>query len=219
MSEMILHIGNKNYSSWSLRPWLALKATGIPFREQLHQIEGEDSRKGIRALSPGGRVQFLQDGDVVVWDSLAIVEHAAERHPQAVLWPSDAAARSVARSVCAEMHSGFQALRTAMTMNIRKRYARGPRTPEVQADIDRIQKLWSETRARFGAGGPFLFGAFSAADAFYAPVVTRFRTYDVPLSAASSGYCETILALPAMQEWCSVAQHEPWSIAKYEYFE
>lgn len=219
MSEMTLHVGNKNYSSWSLRPWLALKATGVPFREELHQIEGDESRQRIRSLSPGGRVPFLQDGNLVVWDSLAIVEHVAERHPEAGIWPGDPRARSVARSCCAEMHSGFQALRTAMTMNIRRRYARGPRTPEVQADIDRVTRLWRETRAAFGAGGPFLFGTFSAADAFYAPVVTRFRTYSVPLDAGAEAYCEAVLGLPAMKEWCDAAAREPWTIAKYEYSE
>ena len=219
MPELVLHVGNKNYSSWSLRPWLALRATGVPFREELHQIEGDAERQKIRSLSPGGRVPFLQDGDLVVWDSLAIVEHVAERHPGAGLWPKDARARSVARSCCAEMHSGFQALRTAMTMNIRKRYARGPRNPEVQADIDRVVRLWRETRAAFGSSGPFLFGAFSAADAFFAPVVTRFQTYAVPMDAAAKAYSDAVLGLPAMKEWCEAAAREPWSIAKYEYAE
>jgi glutathione S-transferase len=217
MSELILHVGNKNYSSWSLRPWLAMRQSGIPFREELHQIEGDGPRRRIRELSPGGRVPFLQSGDFVTWDSLAIVEHVAELHPEAGLWPKDARARALARSACAEMHSGFQALRTAMTMNVRKRYPRGPRTPDVQADVDRIVALWSQLRGAHGRGGPFLFGTFTAADAFYAPVVTRFRTYDVPLDAPSQAYCESILALPAMQEWCAAAEAEPWTIAKYEY--
>ena len=217
MPDLVLHVGNKNYSSWSLRPWLALRQAGIPFREELHQIEGEEGRKDIRSLSPGGRVPFLQSGDLVVWDSLAIIEHAAEAHPGAGIWPADAAARSIARSACAEMHSGFQALRGAMTMNIRKRYPRGPRTPDVQADIDRICGLWKQVSGAHGRGGSFLFGAFCAADAFYAPVVTRFRTYAVPLDEQSQAYCDAVLALPAMKEWCDAAEREPWSIAKYEY--
>ena len=219
MSELVLHVGNKNYSSWSLRPWLALRATGVPFREELHQIEGDASRATIRSLSPGGRVPFLQDGDLVTWDSLAIIEHVAERHPDAGLWPKDARARSIARSCCAEMHSGFQALRAAMTMNIRKRYSAFPRTPDVQADVDRILRLWRETRAAHGSSGPFLFGKFSAADAFYAPVVTRFRTYAVPLDAGAQAYSAAIFALPAMKEWCDSAAKETWTIAKYEYSE
>lgn len=217
MSELVLHLGNKNYSSWSLRPWLALKAAGVPFREVVHDIEDPAERQRIRALSPAGRVPFLLDGDLLVWDSLAIVEHAAERFPKSGIWPEDRDARSVARSCCAEMHSGFAALRQAMTMNIRRRYARSPRTPEVQADIDRIVALWKQVRGAHGEGGPFLFGRFTAADAFYAPVVTRFRTYDVPLDSDSLAYCAAVLECDAMQQWMEAASVETATIAKYEY--
>ncbi len=217
MPELVLHVGNKNYSSWSLRPWLALRAAGIPFREVSHEIEGEAERATIRSLSPAGRVPFLEADGLVIWDSLAIVEAVADLHPDAALWPEDRRARAIARSCCAEMHSGFTALRTAMPMNIRRRYARGPRTPEVQADIDRITRCWQQVRAAFGGTGAFLFGRFTAADAFYAPVVARLRTHDVPLEAPAAAYCEAILALPAMREWCDAAAAERSTIPKYEF--
>ena len=219
MTDLVLHIGNKNYSSWSLRPWLAMRVAGVPFREELHQIEGDAPRAEIRALSPGGRVPFLQAGDLVVWDSLAIIEYVAETFRHGRLWPADSAARAVARSLCAEMHAGFQPLRSAMPMNIRRRYARRERSAEVDADIARLTVAFRDTRAAFGAGGPFLFGRFTAADAFFAPVVTRLRTYAVPLDGEAAAYCEAILAVPALQEWSEAAALEPETIAKYEFSE
>src|SRR5256886_1695424 len=170
-SRMLLVIGNKNYSSWSLRPWIAMKVLGIAFDEVRIPLYRPGSKEQILRYSPAGRVPILRDGDTVVWDSLAILEYLAERHPQ--LWPADPAQRAKARSVSAEMHSGFAKLREHMSMNTRKRYPGKGRTPEVLADIARIDAIWAE------ATGPFLFGAFTAADAMYAPVVLRFRTYEV----------------------------------------
>jgi glutathione S-transferase len=199
---MLLVIGNKNYSSWSLRPWLAMKVLGMAFDEVRIPLYRPGSKEQILRYSPAGRVPILRDGDTVVWDSLAILEHLAERHPQ--LWPKDPAQRAKARSVSAEMHSGFAALRQHMSMNTRKRYPGKGRTPEVQADIARIDAIWSEAK------GPFLFGQFTAADAMYAPVVLRFRTYEVEVRKQS--YMDAMLALPAMRDWIEAAGREPESI-------
>jgi len=215
MSEITLYIGNKNYSSWSLRAWLVMKATGEPFREVMVPLEGPE-RDNIRSLNPAGRVPVLHRGPLVVWDSLAIAESLAEWFPKAGLWPEDASARAVARSACAEMHSSFQALRTNMSMNIRRNYAGRGRTPESEADIARILELWRDVRGRFGKGGPYLFGRFSIADAFYAPVVMRFRTYGVSLDDVGEAYAQAILAHPAMREWWDAAHAEQWVIQKYE---
>ncbi len=190
-----LFVGNKNYSSWSLRPWLVLRQAGIPFRDEVVSLR-EDAGKAARfARLPAGRVPVLTDGDTVVWDSLSIAEYLAERHPG--LWPADPAARTWARSVSCEMHSGFMALRQEMSMDVRARRPRRRRSPEVLSDISRIERIWNEGRDRFGAGGPFLVGAFSIADAFYAPVAFRFRTYAVELRGAAADYLATLLALPA----------------------
>jgi glutathione S-transferase len=211
MSKYRLIIGNKNYSSWSLRPWLVMKQAGIEFDElciPLYQ-QGE-SKERIRQVSPSGKVPALVDGTLTVWDSLAICEYLAERHPG--LWPEDAAARAVARSASAEMHSGFPSLRTHMTMNIRKDYAGKGIGIGVPQEIARIFSIWEDCRARFGAGGPFLCGKFSIVDAMYAPVVMRFRTYAVPVPAGLKSYYEAILALPALQEWVAAAKAEVASI-------
>ncbi len=205
---MILVIGNKNYSSWSLRPWVAMKTLGLPFEERRIPLDQPDTQQEIRKHNPAGKVPCLVDGANVVWDSLAILEYLAEKRPE--LWPADAAARARARSVAAEMHSGFFAVRNAMPMNVRNRYPGKGRSAEVDADIARIDAIWSQ------AGKPLLFGAFCAADAMFAPVAFRFRTYEPPLSAASRAYLQALLALPAMQEWSAAAGREAEVLSKYD---
>ena len=204
---MLLVIGNKNYSSWSLRPWLAMKQLGIAFDEVRIALSTPDTKHEILRYSPAGRVPVLQDAGTVVWDSLAILEYLAETHPG--LWPSNRQDKAKARAISAEMHSGFSALRHYMPMNVRKRYPGKGRKPEVLADIARIEKIWADAR------GPFLFGGFSAADAMYAPVVLRFRTYEVPVNPK---YMEAMLALPAMKEWIEAAEREPQSIAEADVY-
>jgi glutathione S-transferase len=220
MSELKLIIGNKNYSSWSLRPWLAMKVAGIAFTEERIALYGPASKEKILAFSPAGKVPCLVDGELRVWDSLAICEYVAEKHPG--LWPQESAARAVARSISAEMHSGFQNLRTHMSMNIRKRFpnngAGKGRTPEVLAEIERIAGMWSDCRARYRRQGPFLFGHFSIADAMYAPVVLRFRTYEVELPPECRAYTDTILALPALQDWIAAAVTETESLPQFELY-
>jgi glutathione S-transferase len=217
MAKWVLAVGNKNYSSWSLRPWLALKHTGAPFDEVVIPLYRPDSPDAIRKISPSGKVPVLQRGEVVVWDSLAICETIAEAFPEAHLWPDDAGARAVARSISAEMHSGFVALRTHMPMNARARLPGRGRTIESLRDIERVRSLWRDALDRFGRGGPFLFGRFSIADAMYAPVVLRFRTYDVDIDPRLHEYCAAVLALPAMEEWLAAARTEPWTVESSEY--
>jgi glutathione S-transferase len=209
MSELTLVIGSKNYSSWSLRPYLALAHTGQPFAEVLVPLDEPDTAAKISQHSPSGRVPALRHGSLVIWDSLAICEYLAETFPQARLWPQDTEARAVARSVTAEMHSGFSALRQNMTVDIRARKPGKGRAPGVAEDIARIQALWNDCRARFGQGGPFLFGHFTIADAFYAPVVTRFVTYEVELDAVGRAYRDAVLELPALKTWTQAALGEP----------
>lgn len=206
---MLLVIGNKNYSSWSLRAWLAMKVLGLPFEEKRIALYTDEAKAELLRYSPAGKVPILVDGGTTVWDSLAILEYLAERHPG--LWPSDRAERARARSICAEMHSGFPSLRTHMSMNVRRRYPDKGRTPEVLAEIERIQAIFD------AAKGPFLFGAFGAADAMYAPVVLRFRTYAVEVR--NRRYMEAVLALPAMQEWIAAVGRETESIAKFDMYE
>lgn len=217
MDDLILVVGNKNYSSWSLRPWLALRQAGVQFRELVIPLYRPESRDKILEQSPSGRVPALRHGRVVVWDSLAICEYVAELFPEASLWPAEREARAVARSICAEMHSGFAALRANMGMNARAHLPGLGRTPDSLRDIDRVRSLWTDSRRRFGKDGPFLFGRFSIADAMYAPVVLRFRTYEVELDAALREYCAAMLALPALEEWIAAARSEPWSIDWVEY--
>ena len=205
---MLLVIGNKNYSSWSLRPWLAMKVLGIAFDEVRIPLYQPGSKERILGYSKAGKVPILRDGDTVVWDSLAILEYLAERHPQ--LWPADRAERARARSVSAEMHSGFAKLREHMSMNARKHYPGKGRTPESMADVARIDEIWSQAK------GPFLFGAFGAADAMYAPVVLRFRTYGVEVRKKS--YMDAMLDLPAMREWIEAAEREPESIPEQDLY-
>lgn len=219
MSEPTLVIGNKNYSSWSLRPWLALRVAGIPFKEVRIPLYEPGTAAALAPWSPSGLVPLLQDGELKVWDSLAICEYLAECHPDRGLWPEDRTARAVARSVSAEMHAGFSGLRTAMSMNIRRRYPDRGRTLDCLRDIERVLTIWSDCRSRFGAGGDFLFGRFGIADAMYAPVVLRFRTYEVALEGAARAYADAILALPAMQEWLADAERESESIPKFDQYE
>lgn len=209
MSELILAVASKNYSSWSLRAYLALVHTGQPFREVLITLDEPSTAADIAQYSPSGRVPALRHGALAIWDSLAICEYLAETFPQARLWPQEREARAVARSVVAEMHSGFSNLRQNMTMDIRARKPGQGRATGVAEDIARIQALWNECRARFGQGGPFLFGHFTIADAFYAPVVTRFVTYDVELDAVSRAYRDTVLELPSLKTWTEAALKEP----------
>lgn len=209
---MILVIGNKNYSSWSMRPWVLLREAGIAFEEKQLKFGDHDGRltvPGIEKYSAAGKVPVLVVDGEPVWDSLAIAETLAERFPDQQLWPAEAKARAHARSICAEMHSGFQALRGKMPMNIRGRHPGQGLTEESQRDIDRIAAIWTQCRERFGSGGPLLFGRFSIADAYYAPVVMRFQTYDVKLPAAAQAYCEAVLALAAVREWIDSAKREP----------
>jgi len=210
MSAYRLVIGNKNYSSWSLRPWLAMKQAGIDFEEIYIPLYGPESKERILKVSPSGKVPALLHGDITVWDSLAICEYLAERHPG--MWPEDAAARAAARSASAEMHSSFANLRTHMTMNVRKDYAGKGRGVGVEADIARVTAIWEDLRRRFGSAGPFLCGKFSIADAMYAPVILRFRTYAVALPAALRPYDEAMRALPAMTDWIASAHAEADSI-------
>ena len=216
MSILTLAIGNKNYSSWSLRPWLVLRQAGIPFEEVRIPLYCPGSDAALAKWSPSGKVPALHDGAVTVWDSLAICETLAERFPEKRLWPVDAAARATARAVSAEMHAGFAALRTHMSMNIRARRPGRGRTPECLADIGRIVAIWTTCRTRYGADGAFLFGDFSIADAMYAQVVLRFQTYGVALNGAAKSYAETILALPALQDWVADAIAESERIAQFE---
>jgi glutathione S-transferase len=207
---MLLVIGNKNYSSWSLRPWLAMKVLGLAFEEKRIALYTAQSKAEILRHSPAGKVPTLIDDDgTCVWDSLAILEYLAERHPG--LWPSDRAGRARARSLAAEMHSGFSELRTHMSMNVRRHFPGKGRTPGALADIERIQAIFDSAK------GPFLFGAFGAVDAMYAPVVLRFRTYGV--EAGNRRYTDSVLALPAMREWIEAAGRESESLPQFDLYE
>jgi glutathione S-transferase len=214
--DLHLVIGNKTYSSWSMRPWIALKAQGVDFCETVIGLEQPDTSAKIKAYSPTGKVPVLQHGDITVWDSLAILEYLAETFQGKHWWPADVTARAVARAVSAEMHSGFSPLRVAMTMNVRKTLPTPECTEAVDADIARITDIWRDCRAKFGSGGPFLFGVFSNADAMYAPVVTRFKTYGVELDEDCRAYSDAMLTHPAMREWYISAAGEHWIVAKYE---
>jgi glutathione S-transferase len=216
MPTPVLVIGNKNYSSWSLRPWLLMKVAGIAFSEVRIPLYGPGAKREVLRYSPSGKVPCLVDGDTRVWDSLAIGEYLAEMHVG--LWPEAPEARALARSISAEMHSGFPNLREHMSMNCRKRYPGKGRTPAALEEVDRIFSIWIECRERFGGNGDFLFGQFSIADAMYAPVVLRFRTYEVELPPACSAYAGAVLALPAMQEWLAAAEQEIESLPAFEMY-
>ena len=207
---LTLVIGNKNYSSWSLRPWIAMKVAGIPFEEVVIPLYLEGSRERILQYSPAGKVPILIDDGEPVWETLAILEHLAERFPQAGLWPADTKARSLARSIAAEMHAGFQPLRQHCTMNLWLPPKPRPQPDEVLDNMRRIETIWRDCRTRFGRGGPFLFGRFGAADAMYAPVVARFHNYGLPVQADTRGYMDNVMALPAWREWVDAAMRETW---------
>jgi glutathione S-transferase len=239
---LTLVIGNKNYSSWSLRPWIAMKVAGIAFAEEVISLDATDFHERVRKISAAAKVPALADdngtaagataagataagataagataaGATHVWESLAILEYLAERYPQARLWPAEPNARAHARSIAAEMHAGFTPLRRHYPMNVRRPVKRREPTVEVVDSIRRIDTMWTDCRSRFGQGGPFLFGAFGAADAMYAPVVSRFHTYDVDVGPVARGYMEAVMALPAWAEWCAGAREEPWVLAKDE---
>ena len=222
MAGCTLVIGNKNYSSWSMRPWVLMKQLGIAFEEKRLRFHSDEWDAEIERWSPSRLVPVLWRGEQSVWDTLAIMEALNEWHPEKDVWPRDAMARAFARSISAEMHSGFRDLRANMPMNIRASHPGKGMSAEVQPNIARIERLWAEARRRFGAGGPFLFGAFGAADAMYAPVVMRFRTYAVKLEAESARYCEAMLASAGVRAWIDealkekefVAEDEPYATAQ-----
>ncbi|MEZ5819961.1 MAG: glutathione S-transferase family protein [Bradyrhizobium sp.] len=215
MAGLKLVIGNKNYSSWSMRPWLALRASDIPFEETLIPLyRGTADKQRILDVSPAGKVPILVDGDVTVWDSLAIIEYLAEKFPEKKLWPADRAARARARAISAEMHSGFAALRNECGMNLHRPVGAVALSEEARDNVARVQGIWSDCLARHG--GPFLFGAFGGADAMYAPVVHRFRTYAIDATPAARRYMDTMQALPAFQEWTRDGLAETIVIEKFE---
>ncbi|MGE0007376.1 MAG: glutathione S-transferase family protein [Parvibaculaceae bacterium] len=216
MAKLHLVIGNRNYSSWSLRPWMALAMAGIPFEETVIPLYQPQSRKRIVEHSGAGKVPVLRHGRLAVWDSLAILEYLAELFPEKKLWPEGKAARAAARSAASEMHSGFAALRNACPMNLRRPRKAAPIGEAAKADVARIDALWRECRRAHGRKGKFLFGSFGNADAMFAPVVTRFDTYDVRVSGESRAYMEAILATPAFRAWKEAAIDEPWTIPQAE---
>jgi glutathione S-transferase len=211
-----LVIGNKNYSSWSMRPWIGMKAAGIRFDETVISLDAPDFKARLAKLSGTGKVPVLIDGETHVWESLAILEHVAEKFPQAKLWPADAALRAHARAIAHEMHAGFLPLRRHLPMCVWRPVQKRHLTSEAAADVKRIDTMWSDCRARFGQGGPFLFGTFSAADAMYAPVVSRFHTYAVDVSAPARAYMDTVMELPAWKAWTEAALKEEWVLAQDE---
>ena len=216
MEKPTLIIGNRNYSSWSLRAWLTLEATGQPFDEVVIPLGQEDTTEEILRWSPTARVPAFKDGEIFLWDSLAICEHLAESFPESGLWPNDARARATARSVVAEMHSGFVALRKHMPMNLRASYPGAGRDPGVDEDIARITTVWEQCRRDHRGGGDLLFGQFTIADAFYAPIVSRFRTYGVSPGGIAGEYMDAVWDLPAMQDWAEKARAEKWSVERYD---
>ena len=214
---LTLVIGNKNYSSWSMRPWMALKGANIPFSEIVIPLytNGADKQR-ILDVTKSGKVPVLVDGDVTVWDSLAIIEYLAERFPESKLWPTDRAARAHARSISAEMHSGFMALRNECNMNIHRPVASKKLSEDAQSNIARIQQIWTDCRARYGGEGPYLFGGFTGADAMFAPVVHRFRIYDIANPPPVRDYMTMMLANAAFSKWTADALAETLIIAKFE---
>ncbi len=211
-----LIIGNKNYSSWSLRPWIAMKVAGIAFDEEVISLSATDFKARLSKVSGTGKVPALLDGDVHVWESLAILEYVAEKYPHARLWPADPAPRALARAIAAEMHAGFAPLRRHLPMNTWRPVIPRQLTPEVKANVRRIEEMWIDCRTRYGAGGAFLFGGFGAADAMYAPIVSRFHTYAVEVGEAARAYMAAVMALPAWGEWRAAALAEPWVLPEDE---
>jgi glutathione S-transferase len=213
---LTLVIGNKNYSSWSFRPWIAMKVAGIAFDEIVIPLYCDGSKERILAHSAGGKVPALQDGNVRIWESLAILEYLAEKFPAAGLWPADPAARAHARTVAAEMHAGFQPLRQRCPMNFWRPVKPRELGPDVIANVRRIDAMWTDCRTRFGHHGSFLFGAFGAADAMYAPVVSRFQTYGIEIGVEARAYMAAVMSLPAWSEWKTAALKEPWVLPEDE---
>lgn len=217
---MRLVIGNKVYSSWSMRPWIVMRAHALPFEETVVPLRDTSTKDRILAHSPSGKVPCLIDGDVTVWESLAIMEYLADRFPDKAIWPRDGKARAHARAVSAEMHAGFQKLRGECPMVITKRYAPRQRSPEVMADVARIAAVWREARENFGAkakgadAGPFLYGSFTAADGMYAPVVTRLNTYSIDVDPVSRAYMDALTASPAYRDWLKDAVAETWVLGE-----
>lgn len=216
MSGLKLVIGNKNYSSWSMRPWLLLRQRGIEFEEVQIPLRQPDSLERKLAYSPAGKVPILIDGDLHIWESLAIVDYLDEKFPENQLWPLDREARAHARAVSAEMHAGFASLRSGMPLNCRARRPGAGRGPGVQEDIDRVCEIWRDCRERYGAAGEFLFGEFTAADAMFAPVASRFQTYGVELAREEAEYAKALLTVSAVEDWIEAARKEPWKIAKFD---
>lgn len=217
MSTLTLFIGNKNYSSWSLRPWLLMRHNGIPFEEIRISLYTAEGTARLQEISPSGLVPVLRDGDITVWDSLAICEYLAERFPQANGWPRATGPRAVARSICAEMHGGFRELRTVCSMNIRARYKWTGGHEALNHDIKRVEQIWENCRTQFGRGGSWLFGNYTIADAMFAPVAFRFATYNVPVGKIAREYMDTVFANPAAKEWMEAAMQEREIIPQYEF--
>lgn len=213
---LTLVIGNKNYSSWSMRPWIAMRVAGIAFNEIVIPLFEAGSRERVLAISETGKVPALADGDIHVWESLAILDYLAETFPNVGLWPTDAKARAHARAIAAEMHAGFRALRRHCPMNMWRPVKARALTPEALADVRRIDAIWTGCRACYGEGGPFLFGQFGAADAMYAPVVSRLHTYAIEIGPVAQAYMRAVMALPAWEEWRAAALAEPWVLPQDE---
>ena len=211
-----LIIGNKNYSSWSLRPWIAMKVAGIPFEEEVISLNAPDFKPRLLKFSGTGKVPTLIDGDIHVWESLAILEYLADKFPAAKLWPADPMAKAHARAIASEMHAGFVPLRRVCPMNLWRPVKKMALNDDVIANVKRIDAMWTDCRARFGTGGPFLFGRFTAADAMYAPVVSRFHTYDVDVSTYAREYMTAVFALPAWKEWRDAGIKETWVLPEDE---
>ncbi len=211
-----LVIANKAYSSWSFRPWLLMRHLGIPFEEITIAMGRDETRIEMLRYAPTGKCPSLHDGEIAIWDSLAIIEYLAESFPELAIWPKQKAARAHARSLAAEMHSGFAGLRSHMPTVFRRAVKKRELTPEAEADLSRIEAAWAEAKSKFGAGGHFLFGDFCAADAMFAPVVERLRAYDAPVSAETRLYMEAVMSMPAWHDWTAGAQAEPWWIEKYD---
>lgn len=213
---MHLYVANKLYSSWSLRPWILMTALDIPFEETVIPMYFPESKGRMLDVSPAGKMPCLVDGDITVWESLAIVEYLHERFPGKGVWPADVKARAHARTIANEMHAGFQALRQMCPMNLTKRFAPRELSSDVADNVRRLEGMWSDCRRRFGSGGDFLFGDFCAADAMYAPVVSRLDTYQVQVTSETRRYMDAVLAHPAFVKWRAAALAEPWTIDHYE---
>ena len=211
-----LVIANKAYSSWSQRPWVLMRHFEIPFEETVIAMDRPETRAEMLAFAPTGKCPALVDGDIVVWESLAIVEYLAESFPELRIWPREKPARALARALASEMHAGFTALRGHCPTQYRRPVRKIALTPQVEADVARIEAAWADARARHGAGGPFLFGAFCAGDAMFAPVVNRLHAYDIPVKPETRAYLDAMMAVPAWKAWEAGAKEEPWSIAHYD---